>query len=177
MRRLMLVRHAKAMPPEGLADEARPLAKRGRKAVAAIGAFMAANGLTPDLALVSPSRRTLETWDLLLPALVKSPACRPEPRLYAAPPETLLQVVRAMPADVSTLLLIGHNPGLEQFALALIGSGAAEAMARFGGKMPTASLAVIELALDDWRRVEPKSGRLELFVTPKSLGAAADADD
>ncbi len=174
MRRLMLMRHAKAVPPEGMADEARPLSARGRKAAAAIGAFMAENGLTPDLALVSPSRRTLETWELLSPAHGKPPHCRTEPRLYAAPAETLLQVVRATPAAVGALLLIGHNPGLEQFAHALTGSGAAEAMARFGSKMPTASLAVIDLALDDWKRAEPQRGRLELFVTPKSLGAAAD---
>ena len=174
MRQLMLLRHGKAVPPEGMADEARPLAKHGRKAAVAIGAFMAANRLTPDLALVSPARRTLETWELLSSALTKPPPCRPEPRFYAAPAETLLQMVRATPADVSALLLIGHNPGLEQFAHALIGSGAAEAMARFAGKMPTASLAVIELALDDWRRAEPKRGRLELFATPKSLGAGEE---
>ena len=174
MRRLMLLRHAKAVPLGDLADEERPLSGRGREAVPAIGAFMARHALTPGLALISPVLRTRETWELLLPAWPKPPRHRHEPRLYAAPAELLHLLVRETPAEVHSLLLIGHNPGLEQFARALTGSGEADALARFGNKMPTASLAVIDLALDDWKRVAPQSGRLERFVTTKSLGKTAE---
>jgi phosphohistidine phosphatase len=170
MRRLMLLRHAKAVPLRELADEERPLSGRGREAVPAVGAFMARHALTPGLALVSPVLRARETWELLLPAWPKPPPHRIEPRLYAAPAELLRLLVRETPAEVQSLLLIGHNPGFEQFARAFAGSGEAEALARFANKMPTASLAVIDLALDDWKRVEPQCGRLERFVTPKSLG-------
>ncbi len=170
MRRLMLLRHAKAVPLRELADEERPLSGRGREALPAVGAFMARHALTPDLALISPVLRARETWELLLPAWPMPPRHRLEPRLYAAPAELLHLLVRETPAEVQSLLLIGHNPGFEQFARVIAGSGEAEALARFANKMPTASLAVIDLALDDWKQLEPQRGRLERFVTPKSLG-------
>jgi phosphohistidine phosphatase len=172
MRRLMLLRHAKAAAQGNMADEERPLVERGRLSMQAVAAFVAANSLRPDLALVSPSRRTRETWELILPAF-KPPSHRFEPRLYSAPADRLLQVVRETSADASSLMLIGHNPGLEDLARYLIGSGDTDALIRFGGTMPTASLAVIDLA-GDWKRLEPRSGRLEVFVTPKSLRADDD---
>jgi phosphohistidine phosphatase len=172
MRQLMLLRHAKAVPQGLLADENRPLTDRGRQDMASIAAFIAARGLIPDLALVSPSLRTRETWDLLLPAFAKQPAHRFEPRLYSAPMESILYLVRETAADVSTLLLIGHNPGFEELARLLSGAGETDALIRFGGAMPTASLAVIDLA-GHWPTIEPRTGRLEIFVTPKSLGAGS----
>jgi phosphohistidine phosphatase len=170
MRRLMLLRHAKAVPQGLLADENRPLAERGRQDMASIAAFVASRGLVPDLVLVSPSLRTRETWDLLLPAFPKPPAQRFDPRLYSAPVESIFKLVRETGADVSTLLLIGHNPGFEELARLLSGAGETDALIRFGGNMPTASLAVIDLA-GTWPAIETRTGRLEIFVTPKSLGA------
>ena len=171
MRRLMLLRHAKAVPQGLLADENRPLAERGRQDMATIAAFMASRGLVPDLALVSSSLRTRETWDLLLPAFSPAPAQRIEDRLYAAPAERILYLMRETGPEVATLLLVGHNPGLEELARSLSGAGETDALIRFGGSMPTASLAVIDLA-GDWPTIEPGTGRLEIFVTPKTLGAA-----
>jgi phosphohistidine phosphatase len=173
MRRLMLLRHAKAAPQGSLADEERPLIEKGRLAMAAIAEFAAARRLAPDLALVSPSLRTRETWELLLPAFRSPPRHRIEPRLYAAAAERVLYLVRETSADVPTLLLVGHNPGLEDLARHLIGSGDTDALIRFGGTMPTASFAVIDLA-GDWADVQPRTGRLEIFVTPKSLRADDD---
>ncbi len=169
MRRLMLLRHAKAVPQGVLADENRPLTERGRQDMASVRAFIAARGLVPDLALVSPSLRTRETWELLLPAFAKPPAHRFDPRLYSVPMENILYLVRETAADVSTLLMIGHNPGFEELAHFLSGAGETGALIRFGGTMPTASLAVIDLAAH-WPTIEPRTGRLEIFVTPKSLG-------
>jgi phosphohistidine phosphatase len=172
MRRLMLLRHAKAVPQGLLADENRPLTERGRQDMASVAAFVEAQKLVPDLAVVSPSLRTRETWELLLPAFQTAPAHRFDPRLYAAPMESILYLVQETGVDVSTLLLIGHNPGFEELTRLLSGAGETDALIRFGGAMPTASLAVIDLA-GAWSAVEPRTGRLELFVTPKSLGAGA----
>jgi phosphohistidine phosphatase len=173
MRRLMLLRHAKAVPQGNMADEERPLAARGRRDMPLIGEFAASRGLTPDLALVSPSVRTRETWDLFAAAFVSPPPHRPEPRLYSAPAERILELVRAAPENARALLLVGHNPGFEDLARQLTAAGDTDALIRFGGSMPTASLALIELP-GDWATIQPRTGRMEVFVTPKSLGGEDD---
>jgi phosphohistidine phosphatase len=170
MRRLMLLRHAKAVPQGELADENRPLAERGRSDMAAIASFAAAEDLAPDLALVSPAIRTRETWELLLPAFRTPPDHRMESRLYAAPAEQILYLIRETADEIRSLMLVGHNPGLEDAARILTGAGETDALIRFGGAMPTGSLAVIELS-GGWANLQERAGRLEIFVTPKSLGA------
>jgi phosphohistidine phosphatase len=127
----------------------------------------------PDLALVSPSARTRETWELFRAAFPSPPPQHVESRLYAAPVERLREVVRETAAEISSLLLVGHNPGLEELALALVGGGSTDALIRFGGSMPTASLAVIDVP-GRWVELQPRTGRLEFFVTPKSLGEQDD---
>src|SRR3712207_3973487 len=112
MRRLMLLRHAKAAPPDGMADIDRPLAERGRQALPHVAAHLADEQLFPDLALVSTARRARETWDAVAPRLGDVPV-RFEPRIYEAPPERLLAVVRNVEPEVRTLLMVGHNPGVE----------------------------------------------------------------
>lgn len=170
MRRLMLLRHAKAVPQGEMADEERPLAERGHKDMAAIAAFVASKPLLPPLALVSTAIRTRQTWDLLRPAFPQPPKLRLEPRLYATSAERILYLVGETDANAESLLLVGHNPAFEDLARHLVGSGETDALIRFGGSMPTASLAVIDLP-GGWSTIAPLSGRLEMFVTPKSLGA------
>jgi phosphohistidine phosphatase len=166
----MLLRHAKSDWPTGVADEKRPLAARGRAEAPLIGAFMARERLRPDLALISPAQRTRETWPLVAAAFAKPPPQRIEPRLYMAGADGLLDFVRAADADAATLLLLGHNPGLEELAHLLIGGGEREAKKRLAAKFPTAALAVIEFAADDWTELQPHEGTLSHFVTPRSLG-------
>jgi phosphohistidine phosphatase len=173
MPRLLLLRHAKAVPQGVLADENRPLTERGRSDTPLVAAFAATQGLVPDLVAVSPSLRTRETWELFAPAFAAPPPHRIEPRLYSAPAERMLYLLRETPAEIGSLMLVGHNPGLEDLARILIGSGETDALIRFGGSMPTASLAVIALP-GVWPRAEPRTGKLEFFVTPKSLGAERD---
>jgi phosphohistidine phosphatase len=156
-----------------MADEERPLAERGRNDLPLVAKFAATRGLMPTLALVSPSQRTRETWELFAAAFDPPPRHRFEPRLYSAPVERLLQLACATSETVQTLLMIGHNPGLEDAARVLIGAGDTDALIRFGGSMPTSSLALIELA-GDWASIAPRTGRLEVFVTPKSLGSDDD---
>jgi len=173
MRRLMLLRHAKSDWPAGMADLDRPLAPRGREAAPRMGAYLAEEGLLPDLVLVSPARRTQETFDLVAPH-VGDPDSRTEPRIYEAPAERLLEVVRETPGAVRTLLLVGHNPGSEDLARRLVGHGDRYAFARLNQKYPTAGLAVIDFAVEEWREVAPRGGRLDRFVTPKTIGAGED---
>jgi phosphohistidine phosphatase len=174
MKRLILMRHAKAVPPEGMADEARMLAPRGRLAMERMAGFFRDRDLTPDLALVSSSTRTRETWLLLEPAFSKKPAHRFVPELYSASRGTLFAIIQQVPASVNTLLVIGHNPGLEEITRSLASSGEAEALMRFGRGMPTAAVALFDLSINDWKEIAPKKGRMELFVTPKSLGGDDD---
>jgi phosphohistidine phosphatase len=174
MRRLMLLRHAKSDWPAAVADLERPLAARGRAEAPAVGGFMVREGLRPDLALVSPARRARETWTLVAPAFPELPPSETDPRLYMATSEALLDFVRAADADVATLLIVGHNPGLEEFARALVNHGDAEACKRLAAAFPTAALAVIDFAVDDWAELLPQQGTLIHFVTPRSLGARQD---
>jgi phosphohistidine phosphatase len=173
MRRLMLLRHAKAVPQGSLADENRPLAERGRSDMAVIASFAAEKGLVPDLVLVSSAIRTRETWELLFQGLGAPPAHRIEPRLYSAPSEQIFYVIREIAPEIQSLMLIGHNPGLEDIARILTGAGETDALIRFGGTMPTSALAVIDLA-GGWSDLQERTGRLEFFVTPKSLGVRGD---
>jgi phosphohistidine phosphatase len=171
MRRLLLFRHAKSSRPPGTEDHDRPLAERGRRASKEMGRFMAGQGLRPDLVLVSTSRRTQETWARAAPVLAGNIPAVAEGRLYEATPETLLAIVRQTASDVRALMLVGHNPGLEDFARRLIGEGEKAALSRLREKFPTAALAAIDFELDAWADLSWASGRLERFDTPKSVAA------
>lgn len=175
MRRLMLLRHAKSNWPAGMADRERPLSERGREAAPVMGDYLAEEGLLPDLVLVSPARRTVETWELVAPMLPQKPPHRYEPRIYEAPVQRLLQVVQETEGEVATLMLIGHNPGCMELATLLSAEGEGSALKRMVTKYPTAGLAVIDLAISAWRDVAPRCGRLSRFVTPASLGEGPDS--
>ena len=168
-RRLLLLRHAKSAWPDGVPDHERPLAERGEKAAPAMGAFMAREHLVPDLVLVSDARRTLQTWDLVRQALPGEIETRISPQIYEASASTLLDTIRAVGDRPSTLLMIGHNPGLQELALMLVGKGDAKACDALAEKYPTAAIVVIDFAVTDWGQVEPGSGVLARFVTPRSL--------
>ncbi len=174
MRRLMLLRHAKSNWSTGVSDRERPLAQRGREAAPLMGRYLAEELLLPDLVLVSPARRTAETWELVRPMLPEKPGSHVEPRIYEAKPERLLEVVRDVEPAVRTLLMIGHNPGFEELAAMLAGHGDRYASARMAQKYPTCGLAVLDFAVEDWRDVAARGGRLDRFVTPASLGEGPD---
>lgn len=168
MRRLMLLRHAKSDRPAGVDDHDRPLAERGRHEGAAMGRHMAAAGLAPDLAIVSTARRAQETWQVVRPAFAGDIDERAERRLYEASARSILHVAREAGADVRTLLLIGHNPGFHELALALIGKAEPGELARLRQGYPTAALVVIDFDLEGWRDLATGAGRLERYLTPKS---------
>lgn len=168
MRRLILLRHAKSAWPAGIEDRDRPLNKRGREAAPLVAAYLRDEGLLPDLALVSSAQRTRETFASMEQA-TPCPA-RYEDRLYLAAPRTILDAIREAPDDVRTLLIVGHNPGLHDLAVSLVGHGDRYAFARLREKMPTAALTVLDFAIERWSEAEPKGARLDRYVTPKMLG-------
>ena len=174
MRRLMLLRHAKSNWPEGVADRERPLATRGREAAPVMGRYLSDELLLPDLVLISPARRTLETWELVAAMLTEKPGTHVEPRIYEARTERLVHVVQEVEPQVKTLLMIGHNPGFEELAALLAGHGDRYAAARMSQKYPTCGLAVLDFAIEDWRDLAARGGRLDRFVTPASLGEGPD---
>ena len=174
MRRLMLLRHAKSDRSPGLPDMIRPLNERGAAAARLMGAYMARHGLLPDLVLCSPSTRTRETLVALSsqwPAMVKVSF---DERLYVAPPQAILSVIRAQEDEARSLLAIGHNPGLHEAAEILIAAGDVELRERLREKFPTCALAVIDFAADAWSGIHDHSGRLDRYVTPRSIVAATN---
>jgi phosphohistidine phosphatase len=172
MRRLLLFRHAKAESAEpGKKDLARGLVERGRKDAARIGSYMATHALAPDRVLVSPARRTQETWKCLASAFKPEPAATTVEKLYDATPHAILAAIKDTPASAHMLLVIGHNPGLHEAALMLIASGDIDARERLTEKLPTSGLVIVDFAIDDWNRLHPQSGRLERFVSPRTLDA------
>lgn len=175
MRRLLLFRHSKAERAEpGASDHERVLMERGRKDAAKIGAYMASHGLVPDLTIVSTAARTEETWKFAAGAFKSKPQSQSTDKLYDASPRTILDVIKTASADAHTLMLVGHNPGLHEAALLLIAAGDIEARERLREKLPTSGLVIVDFAFDDWRKLHPQSGRLERFVSPKSLEAATN---
>jgi len=118
-RTLVILRHAKAANPDGVPDRERPLSDRGHADATAAGAWLVHSGLLPDLVLCSPARRTRQTWHGVALALASAPQVRYDEAIYGAPVRTLLATVRAAAADVTTVLLIGHNPGLSELSALL----------------------------------------------------------
>ncbi|TAN02765.1 MAG: histidine phosphatase family protein [Rhodanobacteraceae bacterium] len=158
MRELLLLRHAEAMQagPDGR-DVERPLSVHGEAQARAVGAWLAAQGAAPDAVLCSPARRAQMTADAVCRALRIHPP-RFLPAVYQATPGELLALVETHAADARQVLLVGHNPGLEQL-LALLTEGRSE---RARGMSP-AALAWVELDDDT---LEPGHGRLHALWSP-----------
>jgi len=172
MKTLILLRHAKSSwNDESLADHERPLAPRGRRAAPAVAAHLRGLGLLPDLVRSSTSVRTRQTLQLASDHL-GSPHAEFDEALYLASPGRLLRIVQSTDDAVETLLLIGHNPGMHEVAVALTDRYRGAAAARLEAKFPTAAAAVVEFDVDAWSDVAPGAGRLLHFVRPKDLPGA-----
>ncbi|HXJ02606.1 MAG TPA: histidine phosphatase family protein [Micropepsaceae bacterium] len=171
--RLLLLRHAKSDWSGHSDDHDRTLSARGRKAVPRIGAFMHKKGYEPARILCSTSKRTRQTLELLQLHLGRSAKVEYDRALYLAEWPVLLAEIRAAPADASPLLLIGHNPGMEQLALALALQPQTPAeqarVENLAQKFPTGALAVLDFEIADWGEVKRESGRLIDYVRPKDL--------
>lgn len=172
MRRLILLRHAKSDRAPGVTDLDRPLNPRGQRAAPRMGAYLVAEGLTPDAVVVSPALRTRQTWDAVQTVL-KGPEPKIVASIYEAPDSALLAVVQATPDEAGSLLMIGHNPGLQELALRLAGTGDKAGRKRLMLEFPTAAVAVIDFDAARWSAIGSGTGRLDRFAAPKDL----DIDD
>jgi phosphohistidine phosphatase len=171
----MLLRHAKSdWSRPGLPDRERPLNARGREAAPAMAAHMFSHELVPQRALVSPAVRTRETWKLMTPFFPRKPETIFEGRLYESSAHVILSVIKETPDSIKSLLVVGHNPGLQTLALALTGAGDQEARDNIAAKFPTAALAVIDFIVGPWNVLRPGTGRLDRFVTPRVLPGEDD---
>ena len=175
MRRLLLLRHAKTETdaPSGK-DFDRRLDDRGRIDAATMGDWLKRHPPLPDLVCVSTAVRARETWDLAAAAMTgATPLMAHLDELYGAGPAELLSVIRGTAGeDPQRLLIIGHNPGLHELALGLIGRGDDEGRSALDGNLPTSGLVVIEFPIEDWDDVAFRGGRLLQFVSPKLLKGA-----
>ena len=155
-------------------DEERPLNERGTTAARRMGGYMARHQLIPDLVVCSTARRTRDTLAQITPQWPASITVAFEERLYLAPLNIILEVIRSQPKQVANLLVIGHNPGLHQAAELLTASVDVAQRERLREKFPTGALAVIDFAVPAWTKLHTHSGRLDRFVTPRSITAATN---
>jgi phosphohistidine phosphatase len=172
MRRLLLLRHAKAAQDSGEGDHARALTERGQKDSAHMGHAMDARGYIPDLVACSDAARTTETWRLLSPELAKIPKVEFTKALYLASPKNLLAYIAGRPDNVKTLLLIGHNPGIAECAIRLarkpVSKVESQKLADMREKFPTCALAVLDFDVESWS--DAGSGGILLeFLRPRDL--------
>lgn len=172
MKRLLLLRHAKA---EGAAadDRKRALIDRGRKDSARMGRFLRKEVYVPDLILCSDSTRTRETLNVALPELGTPPPVQFLHELYLAESELIISIIRRAPEKCGVLMVIGHNPGLEQCALALASMPLEKKLRKrydsMDEKFPTGALAVIDFEVAKWGDIGPGTGELYAFVRPKDI--------
>jgi phosphohistidine phosphatase len=171
VKRIYLLRHAKSSwKQEGLADHDRPLAGRGRWAAGAIADHLRSSGIEPERVLCSTARRARETLDPIASAF---PASEVEfqRELYGAGAQELLERLRRLPDTVASVLVIGHNPGIEELATELARPGA-PLLAELEPKYPTGALAALAFAGKSWSELDARSADLVGFVRPRDLAPA-----
>lgn len=174
VRRLVLLRHAKSAWPDlpDLPDHDRPLAGRGRRDAPAMGRWLRDTGCVPDLVWCSTALRAAQTWQLAAAELGGDPAVSYQSRLYGATGGELADIVTQAPAGIATLLLVAHNPGIQELALTLAaatdGDCAPGAFERATSKFPTAAIAVLEFG-GSWAELAAGGARLAHFVVPRDL--------
>lgn len=162
---LILTRHAKSdWDDPDLPDHDRPLNARGLADAPKVGAWLRRNGHVPGQALVSSARRAQETWAGIAPELGQAVAMTTEPKLYHAAADTILKHLRG--ADAPVVMIVGHNPGIGEFAHRIVDEPAAHP--RFID-YPTCATLVAEFPGDDWAAVDWWSGRVVDFIVPRDL--------
>ncbi|WP_433021861.1 SixA phosphatase family protein [Kribbella sp. CA-294648] len=165
-RTLVLLRHAKAVPPESMPDLDRPLAERGRADAAAAGRYLVAQGIEADLVLCSPSIRTRETWQYAAEAGAIATDIWYDRRIYSAGTEELLDVIHDVPAELRTVVIIGHAPGIPWLADELALDGTSPNRVELTQKYPTSGLTVLHHT-SRWADLAPDEADLVDYVIPR----------
>lgn len=170
MKTLYLLRHAKAESGNfTLQDEDRPLSQRGREACQDISSYIKKKKYTPDIVLCSTSARTRETLERVQDGFLSPPACKMEKKLYLATPGEMLAHIHALQDEYTSVLLIGHNPGMHHLAALLASAKHTALREELEIKYPTGALAVITFDVLHWKHIKPDTGTLLDFVVPKDL--------
>ncbi|MFB6615172.1 SixA phosphatase family protein [Streptomyces sp. NPDC085524] len=163
--RLLLVRHAEAVPKDRPIDDFdRPLSERGRADAPRTGRWLADSGFPLGLVLCSPARRTRQTWQLAVPALRDPPPAVYDDRLYNAAPSMLVSVLAERGRGLGSLVLVGHNAGIHELAVGLCGSGPADLLERMRAGFPTSGVVVVDVP-GGWELL-PGSGTLAALWSP-----------
>ena len=166
MKYISIWRHAKAERSELYAnDYDRPLTERGQRDATRMGAALLRIEPAIDLVISSPAARTAQTVQALVALLNGAIDPQWNAAVYLAAAETLLDMVKMLPEDVQHVVLVGHNPGMEEFASGLCGAAPEDAFVR----MPTAALAHIAIDTSHWSMVRWGGGQFKLLLTPKVL--------
>lgn len=170
--RLWLLRHAKSSWGDaGLRDEDRPLATRGERAADRMRDYLDAEGIHPELALCSSALRARQTLARVLPALGTELEVLIEPALYTFDAEVILERLGRIAPDVTSVLLVGHNPAIQDLALRIAKRG--ERLGGLARKYPTAGLAEIAFSGGAWNTLADQPGELARFVIPRDLDGSA----
>lgn len=167
MKNLLLLRHAKSSWKDpDLADFERPLNDRGRKAAASIGRYIAQEDINIDLVISSPAVRARQTIELVLRSAKRSVELRFDQLIYEASPSRLLEIISQTEDERKSVMLVGHNPGMEELLALLVGGEQ---------HMPTASLARVLLHSKKWDKVPGGKAELDSFVKARDLKPEAAA--
>lgn len=170
MKRLLLFRHAKSSWHDPtLTDFERPLNRRGRAAARAMGDYLVRSDLLPDLVLCSAAQRTRETLAFIQDRLGEDLPARIEKALYEASPTEIARIVEKAAPKAGTVMVIGHNTGLEELAWRLSVNGDRKAKQYMAMKYPTGALAVIKISGKGWRKLDGSDASLQRFVCPRDL--------
>lgn len=169
-RTVTLLRHAKSSWGDAsLADFDRPLAERGLRDAPRMAAWLAEQRIAPDLVLCSTAKRTQETLALVRSALPKDCKVESSKAFYMANAGSLLSAIRAVPNTVRHVLMIGHNPGLEDTARRLVVAGDKIMRTAMAAKFPSAGCAVIKCDVSEWADIADGAGTLVHWMTPRGL--------
>lgn len=163
MKTLLVLRHAKTQPDAPAGDHARALTERGHRDAATIATHIRNVIGTPDAIVTSDATRARQTATIVATALQFPSPPIEEPRIYNADVGTLMSVVRSLPEETTTVIIIGHNPGFEELAASL-GSDSGEDV-----RLPTAGLAILDFDVTSWSEIQPGSGKVREITSPKKL--------
>jgi len=172
-KRLFLLRHAKSSREDPFLDDFdRPLNKRGNRAAHAMAEWLAARNLHVDLVFCSAATRTRETLAAVRPALGATTEVRVERRLYLADDDTILETLAQLdesPQPPAQVMVIGHNPGLEDLALRLVPPGEIETRRRIATKFPTCAFLDLSFTVEDWADINSSRASLNAYLVPTDI--------
>ena len=166
-RTLILLRHGKSDWSTDKDDFDRPLKKRGKNASRQVGEWLSENKRVPDFAITSPAKRAMQTAGIACKAMgINQDDINRRKHIYLATPEELLYVLEDCPAQAQCVMLVGHNPGLEELLYYLVNGSLT--IPEDGKIMTTATLAILEMP-DTWTHLQSGSAKLEILIRPREL--------